>query len=371
MINWTPQQIADAIQIKATGPTVTFQPPTNILAAANWQPTAYGIKNNELIVANNYYDSNKNLYIAAFYVFDFAGNFLRTQSIPLNEARNLIDIAPVLGQSGNSCFFLCVDVINHVALLYDGTTSITLQTDSDIYSQHYGNQWIDGQLNINTSAINQIPYLTTTGVIGNVELPATGNHYTYLGNNFFAEQIGYKEYGAIYNTLTGITTNLPSSYDITQSAVYGDDLLLFGVDLYLLTSHGEITTLNSGLPVVSGLADTNLILSIMFTNNGYLIGAYIADGKIYFGQPVEVALANPGSYSYYQSGSGLFSLLYGISGSEGQPMQLWPVEITYPPVGFSLINGLRNYTHNFSRGVPTNYGGNLILPSTYNARLKP
>ncbi len=330
MINWTPQQIADAIQIKATGKTVTFQPPTNILAAANWQPKAYGIKNNELIVANNYYDSNKNLDIAAFYVFDFAGNFLRTQSIPLDEAGNNIVIAPVLAQSGNSCFFLCVDVNNNVALLYDGTTSIPLQTDSDIYGVLYGNQWIDGQLNINTEAINHIKYLTTTGVIGNVELPATGNNYTYLGNNFFAESIGFNEYGAIYNTLTGITTNLPSSYSITNAAVYGDDLLLFGNDLYLLTSHGKITTINPGSTLVNGLVDTNLILSVMLTDDGYLSGAYIADGEIYFGPDVEISLFALGSYATYQTGVGLFMLDFGISGSDGQPMQLWPLEITYP-----------------------------------------
>lgn len=34
------------------------------------------------------------------------------------------------------------------------------------------------------------------------------------------------------------------------------------------------------------------------------------------------------------------------------------------------VVAVRNYCHNFSRGVPVNFGGNLTLPETYNARLK-
>ena len=51
---------------------------------------------------------------------------------------------------------------------------------------------------------------------------------------------------------------------------------------------------------------------------------------------------------------------------------LYPVTIGFAiTVPVNQIQLTRNYCHNYSRGVPINYGGNLTIPATYNARLKP
>ena len=51
---------------------------------------------------------------------------------------------------------------------------------------------------------------------------------------------------------------------------------------------------------------------------------------------------------------------------------LYPVTIDFSiSVPVNEIHPTRNFCHNYSRGVPVNYGGNLTLPATYNARLKP
>jgi len=105
--------------------------------------------------------------------------------------------------------------------------------------------------------------------------------------------------------------------------------------------------------------------------------------------------------SYYSATSGTDALC-GITNLNSEIIkQKSPMTSLYPPFSFVLPNGwmgfgvnsdntlypvtidftisvpvneiqlTRNYCHNYSRGVPINYGGNLILPSTYNARLKP
>lgn len=111
----------------------------------------------------------------------------------------------------------------------------------------------------------------------------------------------------------------------------------------------------------------------------------VQDDMGYLGDPVGISIFfiltgnYYGTYAYLYSFSGEVlaniiipdgSTILGVNSQNELITTTGTWQIQIPIVSVPLILGTRNYCHNYSRGVPTNYGGNLILPSTYNARLK-
>jgi hypothetical protein len=334
-----PQQLVDEVVI-SVGAVVTYQPPESVISSTNWQPGAFGVSGNTLIVFNSYFDGTS-VYISQFFFFNLeTGEYLSQQTPPELVGQTSITIAPQIANAGSQVIF---GANNYPNLYLYGVTGTTVTLIANIVadnSLNVNNQWMGGLLNMDVGLTGACYSTNTKGETSTIQLPNPDWTYVWMGYGWYMVSYVFNDNYAAYNALTGKTIIFPTNYIITSASMMGNSLLLFGIDTYLLSPDGNLQSYTNS-NIINGIYTNQPIFNLYIINDGYFALGILSGGVLYLGNSVSGPVGSSGNYSTYYADR-VVNMLSRIS------IQSYPLSYTLPNIAASQITNrpVKNFTVN-------------------------